>query len=72
MVQQIDLKLRQMRLAGMARGWQTLNETKQIFELSLSEGLEILLERERKSERTTGLSDLSKEPGSVIRQVWRN
>ena len=45
MVQQIDLKLRQMRLSGMARGWQALNETKQVFELSFSEGLEILIER---------------------------
>ncbi len=51
MVQQIDLKLRQMRLAGMARGWQTLNETKQVFELSLSEGLEILLEREEEERK---------------------
>jgi len=51
MVQQIDLKLRQMRLAGMARGWQTLNETKQVFELSLSEGLEILLQREEEERK---------------------
>jgi DNA replication protein DnaC len=51
MVQQIDLKLRQMRLAGMARGWQALNETKQIFELSFSEGLEILIEREEEERK---------------------
>jgi DNA replication protein DnaC len=51
MVQQIDLKLRQMRLAGMAHGWQTLIETKQVFELSLSEGLEILLQREEEERK---------------------
>src|SRR5512138_2228388 len=51
MVQQIDLKLRQMRLAGMARGWQALNETKQVFDLSFSEGLEILIEREEEERK---------------------
>src|SRR5665811_1291986 len=58
MVQQIDLKLRQMRLAGMARGWQTLNETKQVFELSLSEGLEILLEREEEERKNNRFNRL--------------
>jgi DNA replication protein DnaC len=60
MVQQIDLKLRQMRLAGMARGWQTLNETKQVFELSLSEGLEILLEREEEERKNNRFNRLIK------------
>jgi DNA replication protein DnaC len=53
MVQQIDLKLRQMRLAGMARGWQALNETKQVFDLSFSEGLEILIEREEEERKNS-------------------
>ena len=51
MEQQIELKLRQMRLAGMARGWQALNETKQVFDLSFSEGLEILIEREEEERK---------------------
>ena len=42
MVQQIETTLHQMRLNGMARGWQTLNESKRLFELSFSEGLLIL------------------------------
>lgn len=46
MEQQIEQKLRQLRLAGMARGWQALNETRQIHELSFGEGLEILIQRE--------------------------
>lgn len=46
MVQQIEQKLRQLRLAGMARGWQALHETRQIHELSFGEGLEILIQRE--------------------------
>jgi len=51
MEQQIELKLRQMRLAGMARGWQALNETKQVFDLSFSEGLEILIQREEEERK---------------------
>lgn len=58
MVQQIDLKLRQMRLAGMARGWQALNETKQVFDLSFSEGLEILIEREEEERKNNRFNRL--------------
>jgi DNA replication protein DnaC len=46
MEQQIEQKLRQLRLSGMARGWQALSETRQIHELSFGEGLEILIQRE--------------------------
>lgn len=46
MEQQIEQKLRQLRLAGMARGWQALGEARQIHELSFGEGLEILIQRE--------------------------
>jgi DNA replication protein DnaC len=58
MVQQIDLKLRQMRLTGMARGWQALNETKQVFDLSFSEGLEILLQREEEERKNNRFNRL--------------
>ncbi|MCK9629847.1 MAG: IS21-like element helper ATPase IstB [Bacteroidales bacterium] len=60
MVQQIDLKLRQMRLTGMARGWQALNETKQVFELSFSEGLEILIEREEEERKNNRFNRMIK------------
>jgi DNA replication protein DnaC len=60
MAQQIDLKLRQMRLAGMARGWQALNETKQVFDLSLSEGLEILIEREEEERKNNRFNRMIK------------
>lgn len=60
MVQQIDLKLRQMRLAGMARGWQALNETRQVFDLSFSEGLEILIEREEEERKNNRFNRMIK------------
>jgi DNA replication protein DnaC len=51
MEQQIELKLRQMRLTGMARGWQALKETRQVHELSFGEGLEILIQREEEERK---------------------
>jgi DNA replication protein DnaC len=60
MEQQIEHKLRQMRLAGMARGWQSLNETKQVFELSFGEGLEILIQREEEERKNNRFNRMIK------------
>jgi DNA replication protein DnaC len=49
-----------MRLAGMARGWQALNETKQVFDLSFSEGLEILIEREEEERKNNRFNRMIK------------
>jgi DNA replication protein DnaC len=43
---QIESKLTSLRLHGMSRSWKALTETRQTHELSLSEGLEILLQAE--------------------------
>lgn len=43
---QIETMMTQLRLKGMARGWQTMVETRQMHELSLSQGLELLLQSE--------------------------
>ena len=60
MEQQIELKLRQMRLAGMARGWQALNETRQVHELSFGEGLEILIQREEEERKNNRFNRMIK------------
>jgi DNA replication protein DnaC len=60
MEQQIELKLRHMRLAGMARGWQALNETRQVHELSLGEGLEILIQREEEERKNNRFNRMIK------------
>ena len=44
---QIETQFSQLRLSGMGRKWQALSETKQAHNLSLHEGLEILLQAER-------------------------
>lgn len=43
---QIETQMSQLRLAGMARSWQTLVETRRVHELTLTEGLELLLQAE--------------------------
>lgn len=48
---QIETQFSQLRLSGMGRTWQALLETKEVHNLSLTEGLEILLQAE-KEERT--------------------
>ena len=43
---QIELQLNRLRLKGMSRSWQALMETRRAHELTLSEGLELLLQAE--------------------------
>jgi len=43
---QIELHLNKLRLSGMTHNWQALTETRRHLELSLSEGLELLLQAE--------------------------
>ena len=44
---QITSQLNELRLRGMSRSWETLIETRQHQDLSLSEGLLILLQAEK-------------------------
>lgn len=40
---QIQTQLNKLRLQGMAKSWTALEQTRKLHELSLAEGLEILL-----------------------------
>lgn len=44
---QLQLQMSRLKLSGMARSWQALNETRRTHELSLAEGMEILLQAEQ-------------------------
>ena len=44
---QLQLQMSRLKLPGMARSWQALNETRRTHELSLTEGMEILLQAEQ-------------------------
>jgi DNA replication protein DnaC len=48
---QIQSQLSQLQLHGMSRSWQALLETRKCHELSLSEGLELLLQAEENERR---------------------
>lgn len=53
-MEQIELKLNQLRLKGMSKSWQVMIQTRQAYQMSFSEGLEIILqaeEEERKQNR---------------------
>lgn len=43
---QIETQMNKLRLAGMARSWTALQETRQLHELTLLEGMEVLLQAE--------------------------
>ncbi len=60
MNQQIETSLKELRLSGMARSWQSLCETRRIQELSLSEGLEILLHGEQEERQNNRYDRLLK------------
>ncbi len=47
MNKQIETNFSLLRLSGMSRRWQALQETRKTYELTLIEGLEILLQAER-------------------------
>ena len=47
MTQQIETRLKELRLNGMARRWQALNETRRLQELSFSDGIELLIQSEQ-------------------------
>lgn len=44
---QIEIQLGQLRLHGMSQSWKAMTETRTHKELSLMEGLEILLQAEQ-------------------------
>jgi DNA replication protein DnaC len=57
---QIESQFNQLRLHGMSRTWQALLETKRHFELSLIEGLEILLQAEQQDRENKRFERLQK------------
>jgi len=45
-MEQVENQLRQLRLSGMSRTWQSLAQTRRIHELSFADGLQLLLQGE--------------------------
>ena len=57
---QIESQLSQLRLRGMSRSWQALTETRRQHELTLSEGLELLLQAEEQDRTNNRFERLRK------------
>lgn len=57
---QIENTLTQLRLHGMSRNWKALTETRQVHELSFSEGLELLLQSENDDRKNRRFDRLQK------------
>ena len=57
---QIESQLGRLRLYGMSRSWQTLLETRKSHELTLSEGLELLLQAEEQDRADRRFDQLKK------------
>lgn len=57
----IETQLGQLRLHGMTRSWKTLTETRRHSELSLSEGLELLLHSEAEERENRRYARLQKQ-----------
>jgi len=57
---QIETQMTQLRLQGMAQSWKIMLETRRTHELSLSEGLELLLQAEQEQRGNRRFSRLVK------------
>jgi DNA replication protein DnaC len=57
---QIENIMNQLRLHGMSRNWRTLTETRRVHELSLVEGLELLLQAETDERKNRRFDRLQK------------
>jgi DNA replication protein DnaC len=57
---QIESQLNRLRLYGMSRSWQALLETRKSHELTLSEGLELLLQAEEQDRADRRFDQLKK------------
>lgn len=60
---QIETQLNKLRLNGMSRSWQALLETRRSHELSLAEGLELLLQAEEQERTDKRFERLQKSAG---------
>jgi len=60
---EIKSKLLSLRLSGMAQQWQTLEETRRTAELSLCEGMELLLQAENDKRQENRYERLLKNAG---------
>lgn len=62
-MEQIETQMTELSLHGMSRAWTALLETRKHHELSLSEGLKLLLQNEHQSRKNNRFERLKKNAG---------
>lgn len=62
-MEQIETQITELSLHGMSRAWTALLETRKHHELSLSEGLKLLLQNEHQSRKNNRFERLKKNAG---------
>jgi DNA replication protein DnaC len=60
---QIETQMSSLRLQGMLKTWNALSETRKLHELSLSEGMELLLQAEEEARKQRRFQRLDKQAG---------
>jgi len=60
---QIETQMSSLRLQGMLKTWNALSETRKLHELSLSEGMELLLQAEQEARKQRRFQRLDKQAG---------
>lgn len=72
MTNQIETQLANLKLNGMSKTWTALKETRKSQSLSLSEGLELLLQAEEQNGTTEDSEDLNPMRDSATKPPWKN
>ncbi len=63
MMNQIESQMKQLRLHGMIKSWEALQESRQLHNLSLQEGMEILLQSEEQERNNRRFKRLEYKAG---------
>ena len=59
-MEQIESTLKHLRLKGMAKSWQAMVETRQAYQISFAEGLEVILQAEQQERENNRFNRLVK------------
>ncbi|NLT02692.1 MAG: hypothetical protein GXY09_02390 [Bacteroidales bacterium] len=70
-MEQIKSQLCSLRLSGMASCWQMLEETRRTPELSLKDGMELLLQAESDQRNVNRYAKLLRNAGFRYKGYWR-
>jgi len=68
----LEQEMKSLRLSGMSRMWQAMQETRRHHELTLSEGLEVLLQAETQDRENRRFERLKMRLTFAIKPLWKS